>query len=354
MRAIVQDIAGDPLSLRVGDVPIPQPGPRDILIRVQCAAINRMDLVQAKGAYPVPAGASTILGVEVSGTVAAIGEQCTLGFQMHDKVTALAQGGGYAEFCLVDERTVLKAVDGLSMEVLASIPEAFMTAYQLCFLVGQSKRGDSVLLHAAASSVGQAAIQLLVRKGIKVFATVRGEAKRQTCESLGAVAFNVGDSCQFAEAIRVQNEGKGVNLILDPVGGTYLEENIKALEVDGKLLIYGLMGGGGVNDANFLGKIMAKRITLLSSTLRSRSVEYKEKLLYQLFNDSDGFPAIVSGEIKVDVDKTFDLEDVLAAHRYVGANSNTGKVVLLVSSNATALKAFENELTALEKRHHLK
>jgi len=133
-----------------------------------------------------------------------------------------------------------------------------------------------------------------------------------------------------------------------------LDENVKSLEWDGKLLIYGLMGGATVTDPAFLGKLMGRRLSLLTSTLRSRTVEYKERLLYQLCNDPDGFPAVVSGEIKVDVDKTYDLEDVLAAHKYVGGNSNTGKVILLVTSTATALKAFESELTALEKRNHLK
>jgi tumor protein p53-inducible protein 3 len=332
MRAVVQSTPNDPSTLMVGSVPVPVPGNREILIRVQCSAINRMDLLQVKGAYPVPAGASNIIGVEVSGTVAAIGPGCLCNFQVNETVAALLPGGGYAEYCVVDERTVIRSIGKLDMKVLAAVPEAFMTSYQLCFLVGNIQPGEAVLLHAAASSVGQAAIQMLVRKGCKVFTTVRSEDKVSTCEQLGAIALNVGNSALFSEAIRERNGGKGVNVILDPVGASYMDENIKSLEVDGRVLIYGLMGGAGITDsAGFLGKFLAKRLTLLTSTLRSRSVEYKEELLRRLSTDKDaGFPALASGEMKVDVDRTFPLEEVLQAHEYVAKNLNTGKVVLLI------------------------
>lgn len=321
---------------------------------MQCAAINRMDLVQSKGGYPVPAGASHVLGVEVSGTVAAIGESCQMGLKLNEKVAALIPGGGYAEFCVVDERTVIRPLtDSLSNEVLASIPEAFMTAYQLCFVVGKLQPGESVLLHAAASSVGQAAIQMLVRKGMKVFCTTRSEDKRLKCLELGATgAFNASDGT-FAEAVRAANGGRGVQMILDPVGAGYMDENLRALDLDGRLLIYGLMGGAGITDPTFLGKLMAKRITILTSTLRSRSVEYKAELLRLLAEDPDGFPAIAAGHIAVDVDRTFLLEEILEAHAYVGANKNTGKVVLLVANAASAIQTFEQELSEMKKRNNI-
>lgn len=354
MRAIIQTVPGDPTTLVVGSIPIPTPGPREILIRVNCAAINRMDLIQSKGAYPVPTGASPILGVEVSGTVAAIGESCECDFKLSETVAALLPGGGYAEFCVVDERTVIRPITEMSMQVLSAVPEAFMTAYQLCFLVGKIQSGESVILHAAASSIGQAAIQLLKRKGAKVFATVRGESKRLKCLELGATAaFNVGDGGVFADAVRENNGGRGADIVIDPVGGSYMDENLRALEQDGRVLLYGLMGGAAVTDPGFLGKLMAKRISLLTSTLRSRTVEYKEDLLKRLATDPDGFPAIASGAIRVEVDRTFPLDQVLQAHEYVGRNLNTGKVVLLVTTTETAVKTFEDELIELQKRNEL-
>jgi tumor protein p53-inducible protein 3 len=331
MRAIVQTVPGNPSSLMISKVPIPEAGFREIMIKVECTAVNRMDLLQAKGSYPVPAGASTILGVEVSGTVVAIGDGCQLGFQLNEKVAALLPGGGYAEFCVCDERTVIRPVGNINMQTLAAIPEAFMTAYQLCFLVGNAQPGETAIFHAAASSIGQAAIQLLVRKGVKVFCTVRGDAKRLKCLELGATgAFNVGSTCRFADLVREHNAGKGANIIIDSVGSSYLEENIKALELEGRLLVFGLMGGAGVDDPAFLSKLMAKRISLLTSTLRSRSVQYKEGLLRLLANDPAAFPAVAAGDIKVEVDRTFDLADVMSAHEYMARNENSGKNVLLV------------------------
>ena len=334
MRAVVQKVSGDPTTLEIGTIPIPEAGVRELLIKVQYAAINRMDLIQSKGNYPLPKGASPILGVEVSGTVVGIGSGCLLGFQIGDKVASLMTGGGYAEYCVVDERTVIKQFGSMNMLTLAAVPEAFMTAYQLCFVVDNIKPGESVLLHAAASSIGQAAIQLLRQKNVTVFCTVRSESKRLKCLELGANgAFNIGNSSQFNELIRNSNSGIGVHAVIDPVGGSYMEENLKSLEPDGRIVIYGLMGGAAVTDPTFLSKLMAKRITIRTSTLRARPIEYKENLIRLLTNDPQAFPALASGDIKVDVDKTFDISEVIQAHACVDRNENTGKVVLIVDKN---------------------
>jgi putative PIG3 family NAD(P)H quinone oxidoreductase len=356
MKTIVQTVPGDGSSLTVGNVPLPEPGPREVLIRVQCAALNRMDLLQAAGRYPVPKGASDVLGVEVSGTIIALGEECSSAFQVNEAVMALIPGGGYAEFCVCDERCLMHCIPGLEPQVSASIPEAFMTAYQLCFLVGRVQSGESVLLHAAASSVGQAAMQMLVRKGAKVFATVRSETKRDRCMELGCTGTIVmgSEEEKFGPWLLEANHGKKIDVILDPVGLTYLQENIEVLDLDGRLVLYGLMSGGAVNDAMFLNKLLAKRLTVTASTLRSRTTEYKHALIKALSEDPDGLPAIASGDIKVIVDRTFQMEEVLEAHECMRKNTNIGKIVLLVSSSASAVEFFQKELQSLGKRNNLK
>lgn len=355
MKSIVQTVFGDASTLVVGNVPLPEPGSREVLIRVNCAALNRMDLLQAAGKYPVPAGASEVLGVEVSGTIVAMGDGCTLGFEINESVMALISGGGYAEFCTADERCLMRTLPGMEADQSASIPEAFMTAYQLSFLVGRIQSGESVLLHAAASSVGQAAIQMLVRKGVRVFATVRSEVKRIRCLELGATAAIVLDSepAKFSDWVKENNGGKKLDAILDPVGLTYLAENIEALDFDGRLVLYGLMSGGAVNDPMFLNKLLSKRLTVTASTLRNRSVEYKETLIRALVNDPVGIPAIASGDIKVIVDRTYQMEEVLAAHDFMRKNENIGKIVLLVTSTASAIDFFSKELNSLGKRNNL-
>ena len=355
MKTVVQNTFGDASSLAIGNVPLPEPKHREVLIRVNCAALNRMDLLQAAGKYPVPAGASEVLGVEVSGTIVAFGEGCISGFEMNESVMALISGGGYAEFCVADERCLMRTIPGMEAHQWASIPEAFMTAYQLCFLVGRIQCGESVLLHAAASSVGQAAIQMLVRKGVRVFCTVRSEAKRVRCQELGATATIVLDTepSKFSDWVKENNAGKKLDAILDPVGAGYLNENLEALDTDGRLVLYGLMSGGGVTDPLFLNKLLSKRISVSATTLRNRCVEYKEALIKALVNDPDGIPAIVSGDIKVIVDKTFEMEEVLAAHDMMRKNENIGKIVLLITSTASAIDFFQKELNSLGKRNNL-
>ena len=293
--------------------------------------------------------------MEVSGTIVAMGEECRSGFVVNESVMALIPGGGYAEFCVVDERTIMRSIPGMEPQQLAAIPEAFMTAYQLCFFVGRVESGESVLLHAAASSVGQAAIQMLTRKGVKVFATVRSEAKRQRCMELGATAAIVldSDNVAFSKWVMESNDGKRIDAVLDPVGAPYLAENLEALGMDGRLVYYGLMAGGGVTDPMFLNKLMARRIAVMASTLRSRTNEYKERLIKALSEDPAGLPAIASGDIKVIVDRTYEMEEVLQAHELMRQNNNIGKIVLLITSTASAIDFFQKELQSLTKRNHL-
>ncbi|KAJ1440547.1 hypothetical protein B484DRAFT_443402 [Ochromonadaceae sp. CCMP2298] len=358
MKTVLQEIANDPASLIIGNLPLPVPAPgsREILIRVYCAALNRLDLLQSAGSYPVPAGASPVLGIEVSGSIVAMGDRCTSDLKVNDQIMGLVPGGGYSEFCIADERTIMHAIPGVPPDVLAAIPEAFLTAYQLCFKLANVQPGEAVLLHAAASSVGQAAIQMLTLKGARVYCTVRSEAKRQRCLELGAVAATLIDfptDLSFSEWAIAANDGKPIDVVLDPVGSAYFQENVVSLGIDGRLILYGLMGGAAVEDPMLLNKLLAKRLSVIATTLRSRTDDYKKDLIEALKSDPVGIPAIASGAIKVTVDRTYELDQVLEAHDYMRRNKNIGKIILSVTSTASAIEFFQRELQSLDERNHI-
>jgi tumor protein p53-inducible protein 3 len=334
MRAVLQESPGDESTLFVGTTHIPECKDDEILIKVCTTALNQMDLLQCKGLYPVPEGASKIIGVEIAGTVAKVGGNCSSKFKVGDRCLALLNGGGYAEYAAANECLVMLAPSDLSMSTLAAIPEQWITAYQLLFMVAGLKHGESVLIHAGSSGVGQAAIQLATRNGIKCFATCRGDDKVLCCKSMGAIdAFNIRDSADsFGEVIKAANNGQGVDVVLDPVGATYVGQNIECLARDGRWVIYGLLGGKGVSDPAFLGKLLAKRINILPSTLRSRDYDYKQKLVQAI--ETEVLPRISSGEYKINIDSEFDMttEGTQEAHRRMGSYLNIGKIVLKVTS----------------------
>ena len=279
-------------------------------------------------------GVSEILGCEVSGVITAVGPSCQNGLCIGDIVMALLPGGGYAEYCTCDERTVCKVPEGVDLRTAAAIPEAFITAYQLLFTVAQLQPGETVLMHAAASSIGQAAIQLATLNGIRVVATSRTDGKCATCIELGAsVAIKVGDDGRFLDQVLAATNGVGVNAVLDPVCGSYFADNIAVTALDGRIVVYGLMGGGNVSDATFLNKLLAKRIRLLPTTLRTRSLDYKAAIIASLATNAVGFASVVKGDIKVDVFTTFPLEQVVDAHALMTANGNTGKILLVASND---------------------
>jgi NADPH:quinone reductase-like Zn-dependent oxidoreductase len=246
---------------------------------------------------------------------------------------ALLQGGGYAEYAVAYESSTLHAPASLDMKTLASIPEQWMTAYQLLFMVGHLQAGETVLLHAAASGVGQAAIQLATRAGGICYATCRSDDKTACCLTMGARgAFNLAQGPVFADLLKSQNNGRLADLILDPVGGgPSANENINALAMDGRWVFYGTMGGKGINDETIVGKILGKRATLVGSTLRSRPQEYKSKLAQAL--ETEVVPSIVSGDLKVLIDSVYPMttEGVQQAHLRMGGNANIGKIVLVVN-----------------------
>lgn len=322
MQAIIQTTPGGADTLVRRETSRPQPGPSQLLVRVHAAGVNRADIVQREGRYPPPPGASPILGLEVAGTVAERGSAID-DFAVGDAVFGLVAGGGYAEYVLLDAACAIAKPDWLSFEEAASLPEAWMTAWLNLVDLAGLKAGERALIHAGASGVGAAAIQLCGLVGAEAYATAGSAAKCGFCEALGAKRAIDYKQADFAE--RIQADG-GVDVILDCVGGDYLARNIASLRPDGRLVTIGIMGGGtGQLD---LGRLLVKRITVRGSTLRPQPLSVKAQLTRALRETV--LPALHAGKAKVTLDRLFDWEDVAAAHRHVESNANLGKVVLCI------------------------
>ena len=298
-------------------------GSDDVLVRVGATAVNRADLLQARGNYPPPLGASKILGLEMAGTIEAIGAN-VFDWQVGDRVCALLPGGGYAEKVAVPQQMLLSLPDVWQFTQGAAIPEVWLTAFVNLFGEGQLQSGERVLIHAGGSGVGTAAVQLAHAVGAIPFVTAGTEAKLARCRELGAsVAINYKVH-NFLEAVMEVTDGEGVDLILDPVGGSYLAQNIRALRRFGRLINIGLLGGlkGELN----MGHVLRKRLHLVGSTLRTRPVSEKIAITHQF---ADRFWAkFLSRELKPIIDTIFPITEAQAAHQYVLENRNIGKVVL--------------------------
>ncbi|KAG1049081.1 hypothetical protein G6F43_008571 [Rhizopus delemar] len=351
MRAVLVKQPGDSSQLTLGEYETPVPKATEILVKVKCFALNRMDIVQREGKYPVPPGGSPILGVEVSGTVEAIGEK---GMCLHDKLAAfsnmsfyivsqfklgdevfgLMPGGGYAEFAVIEESLAMHKPEKLSFEEAAAIPETWFTAYQALFFVGQLQKGEDVLIHAGASGVGIAAIQLAKDAGAKnVYVTVGSDEKVKFCESLGATKGINYKTQKWGDEIQKLTDKKGVHLIIDVIGKDYWEQNMQSVAVDGRMVILAFMSGPVVDGVN-LGMILRKRITILGSNLRARTVEYQQRLRNEIYNNAvlNHF-AKGDGKLKLFVDKVFKWDDIIEAHKYLESNQSMGKIVVQVTSN---------------------
>ncbi|XP_076337666.1 quinone oxidoreductase PIG3-like isoform X2 [Tachypleus tridentatus] len=329
MRAVQFEVGG-PEKLFIGKVPIPSLREKEILIRVVATAVNRADLLQRMGNYPVPPGASDILGLEAAGVVEKLGPDCTRGWTPGDKVMALLAGGGYAEFVASHEDHIMPVPKGLSFEEAASIPEAWLTSYQLLHKIGQIQREETVLIHAGASGVGLAAVQLARLANATVFVTAGSEEKIKKAIELGAKeGFNYKQE-DFSEKILQITEGRGVNVILDCVGASYWEKNVKSIAIDGCWILFGLLGGSKVN-GDLLKQLLAKRVRLEGTTLRSRSVQYKAELVKEFSKTC--LPHLTkSGALKTVVNKVFSFEKVDDAHHYMTSNQNIGKIVIQVQA----------------------
>jgi putative PIG3 family NAD(P)H quinone oxidoreductase len=319
---IATDGSGD---LSWGEAPAPVAGPRDVVVDVYATAVNRADLLQRRGFYPPPAGESEVLGLEAAGAVAAVGAQVTR-VKVGDRVCCLLAGGGYAEQIVVNEAMALPIPEGLDFVQAAAIPEAFYTAFVNIVREGSLAAGERVLIHAGASGVGTAAIQLVKARGATVYVTAGSDDKLARCRALGADAGINYKTENFPERIDALTDGKGVDVILDCVGGSYLEGNVGALRPQGRLVIIGLMGGTKA-DVN-LGLLVSRRLRVIGSVLRSRSLI--EKVAITDAFRAEVLPLLATGTLKPIVDVTYPIADAAAAHDYVAANKNFGKVVLRV------------------------
>ncbi len=298
-------------------------GPGEVKIQVAATAVNRADLVQAAGGYPPPPGASPILGLECAGEVMAVGEgveRVTPG----DRVCALLAGGGYAEQVVVPAGQVLPVPDGLDYVAAAAIPEVFATAYLNLYMEAGLKPGERVVLHAGASGVGTAAIQLLTHSHNPCFVTVGSETKIAQCVALGAQAGHSRHAGSFLQAAQEWAGEQGVDVILDPVGAHYLQDNMALLGVGGRLVLIGLMGGvqGDLN----MGVLLMKRQRLIGSTLRARPIAEKAQVMDALYDQV--WPRLSKGEIQAVVETTLPISEAQKAHDLVASNNTVGKVVL--------------------------
>ena len=325
MRAVIVTEKGDPEHMTIGEVPTPEPGPDEVLVQVHATALNRADTFQRRGHYPPPEGASEILGLEMAGTVAETGDR-VVDWSDGDRVFALLDGGGYAEYTTVHKDRLMAMPPGLSMEEAAAIPEVFLTAYQALHWLGGLTPGHQVLIHAGASGVGTAAIQLTQLADAHPHVTASAP-KHEVCRELGAETTIDYESEDFAKRVADVTEGTGVDIILDFIGAPYFHKNVDSLAVDGRIVQLATLGGSTVEEVS-LRALMAKRVHLLASTLRSRSLEYKVELTQEFA--ADVLPQFVDGDLQPVLDSVYDWADVADAHRMMENNENAGKIVLKV------------------------
>jgi putative PIG3 family NAD(P)H quinone oxidoreductase len=325
MKAVEIAAPGGPEVLRLGERPVPAPGGGEVLIKVAAAGVNRPDVEQRKGAYPPPPGASDIPGLEIAGTVAALGPGAH-GVRLGDEVCALVSGGGYAEYCTAPVPQCLPVPQGLGMVEAAALPETFFTVWQNVFDRARLRAGETILGHGGSSGIGTTAIQMAKAVGARVLATAGSAAKCAACVKLGAdraIDYNAED---FAAAVQAETKGKGVDVILDMVGGKYFERNIAALAVEGRLAVIALLGG---RDAKLdLGLLLRKRLTVVGSVLRARSVAEKGAVAEALRREI--WPLIAGGRIRPVIDSTFPLADAAQAHARMETSQHIGKIVLTV------------------------
>jgi putative PIG3 family NAD(P)H quinone oxidoreductase len=327
MRYVHYAQPGGPEVLRVVEGPTPQPGEREVLIQVAAAGVNHADLLQREGNYPPPPGASSILGLEVAGTVAAAGAQSR--WKIGDQVCALVAGGGYAEYCLAPDPQCLPIPRGLSMEESAGIPETFFTVWTNVFQTEQLKPGEKMLVHGGTSGVGSTAIQLAHTFGAVVFATAGSDEKCQACLELGARAAINYKEKDFVQEIKRLTGERGVDFVLDIVGAPYTARNIECLAPLGRLVQVSTQQGAEavVN----LGTVMRKRLTLTGSTLRPRSAQEKGEIARGLHEKV--WPLLESGRVKVVVDRVFPLAEAADAHRRMASSQHIGKIILKVETH---------------------
>ncbi len=312
-------------NLRIGERAVPTPAIEELLVRVEAAGVNRADVMQRRGNYPPPPGASDVLGLEVSGVVAALGDGVG-GWSVGDRVCGLVTGGGYAEYCVVPVPQALPIPEQVDTVHGAALPEACFTVWTNVFERGRLVDGESFLVHGGSSGIGTTAIQLGHLTGARVFATAGSEKKCAACERLGAERAINYHREDFAAALMVATDDRGVDVILDMVGAPYLQSNLDSLAADGRLVLIGLMGG--VKAEVNLAKLMSRRLVITGSTLRSRAVSEKGAIADAVCTHI--WPWVSDGQFKPQIHATFALKDAAEAHRVMEASQHIGKLVLRV------------------------
>ncbi len=321
MKAIL--VEGNELAWAEAEAPALGPG--EVRIDNHATAVNRADLAQRAGGYPPPPGASPILGLECAGIVAAVGEGVSR-VAPGDEVCALLAGGGYAETVVVPAGQVLRKPAGLSFTAAAALPEVFATAYLNLFMEARLTKGERAVLHAGASGVGTAAIQMCKAFGNPAFVTAGSADKIARCVALGADGGFNRHQGSFAPALADWTAGQGADVILDPVGGAYLADNLKSLAVDGRLVLIGLLGGAAASAP--LGLMMMKRLRIIGSTLRARSIAAKATVMDAL--QKRVWPLLESGAIKPTIEQVLPIDQAAEAHRLIASDQTFGKVVLAI------------------------
>ncbi|PDS63456.1 NAD(P)H-quinone oxidoreductase [Rhizobium anhuiense] len=316
---------GGPEVMVIGKRPLPVPGEGEILVRAEAIGVNRPDIAQRQGSYPPPKGASPILGLELAGEIVAIGPGVT-GYAVGDKVCGLANGGAYAEYCLLPAGQILPFPKGYDAVKAAALPETFFTVWANLFQMAGLTEGESVLIHGGTSGIGTTAIQLARAFGAEVYATAGSKEKCEACERLGAkraISYRTED---FAAVIKAET-GEGVDIILDMIGAAYFERNLASLARDGCLSIIAFLGGAIAEKVN-LSPIMVKRLTVTGSTMRPRTAEEKRAIRDDLL--SEVWPLLEAGAVAPVIHKVFAFEEVVEAHRLMEDGNHIGKIVLTV------------------------
>lgn len=323
MTAIAIQGKGGPETLVAETQPVPVPGPGQVLIKVAAAGVNRPDVLQRQGMYPAPPGHSPLPGLEVSGHVAALGAGVTR-FVDGDRAMALVNGGGYAQYCLAEEPACLPVPEKLSLEEAAGFPETFFTVWHNVFERGGLQPDEWLLVHGGSSGIGVTAIQLAAALGSRVITTVGSDEKCTRVRDLGAdVAVNY-KTADFVDVVKTETAKRGVNVILDMVGGDYVDRNIKCLAEEGRLVNIGYQSGSKVTVDMM--RVMLKRLTLTGSTLRVRSTEVKGKIARAI--EERVFPLVADGRVGVIVDSVYPLTDAARAHERMETSQHIGKIIL--------------------------
>ncbi len=324
MRFVDRVRDGGPELLRLAEGAVPHPGRGQVLIRVMAAGINRPDIMQRRGLYPPPPGANPVLGLEVAGEIAALGSGGD-GLAIGDRVCALVDGGGYAEYCAAPVAQCLPWPAGFDAVRAAALPENYFTVWSNLFRIGRLSAGESMLVHGGTSGIGSTAIQLARGLGAIAYATAGSDAKCATCRALGAEAAINYRTEDFAERIRDLTDGRGVNAILDMIGAAYFQRNLDSLAEDGRLLLVAVQGGDRA-DGLSLSRLMRRRLTVTGSTMRPRTPAYKGEIASALL--SHAWPLLESGACRPLIDTVLPLAEVAQAHARMESGEHAGKIVL--------------------------